>query len=157
MSNQLLFNYPKIEIYCEPHVSKLLNRFLKQNGNQVLNTKHWYGALLKRLLQKHNPNWDYSSLCRHYTAKFIIEISESEMQKYGSMLSPANTKLFNNTVDSAFEFSMYHQVSLYRAMGDTEKDATYKALAWHGLTEDDYSYEAAHMAVYRYNEQYNLV
>jgi hypothetical protein len=150
---QLLIGYPTIEIYCQPHVAKLLDHFLKRNGNTVLFSNHWSACLIKHMLQQHNPNWDFEPLKEKYCAKFIIEISESEMQKRGSMLSPKRTIEFNTLVDKHFEETMYYRTEMNRANGMTEEEAIYEGLKHHGLTDDDYSWEAAHMAVWRWKNK----
>jgi hypothetical protein len=151
---QLLFSYPTIEIKCQHHVGKILTHYLKQNNNEVLNRNHFYGALLKGLLEPFNPDWDYSKLCHHYQSKLSISISESEMNRYGGGLSPSSTQFFNNTVDKAFEHSLFSDVRYLRAEGYNEEDAIYGGLAMNGLTVDDYSYNAAHSAVYRFSQSY---
>jgi len=155
--SQLIFNYPKIEVKCEPHIAKLLNRFLKNNNNQILNRNHLFGATLKNLLQPYNSNWDYSTLPGTYTSLFSIYVSESEMKKIGAGLSPANTIIYNNNVDKAFEYSLFHKVESLWIGKTTKKDAILQALEWHGLTDEDFSYEAAHMLVYRYKTDFSIV
>jgi len=150
---QLLIGYPTIEIYCQPHVAKLLDHFLKRNGNQVLFSNHWSACLLKHMLQKHNPDWDYEPMKEKYCAKFSIEINEYEMQTRGSMLSPKRTVEFNTLVDKHFEETLYYHVELQRANGHTLEDSIYMGLAAHGLTDDDYSWEAANSAVWRWKNK----
>ena len=157
MSGQLSFMYPSVKLQCEPHIHCIVSRFIKHNNNEILNTKSIVGGLLKARLEPFNADWDYSRLPKSFTTTFSIFVKEYMLDKTGCFLSPDNMIWYNNTIDDLFKFSLYHLASGYRAAGDKEKIAIDKAIKWHGLDEETYSYERAHMVIYRFDKNYSVL
>ncbi len=152
--NQSLFLFPKIELLCRPHVAKLLHHFSKENGVDLLFSNHWTGRNLKRSLQKYNPDWDYTDMAEKYSVKFVISISEFDLQKFGGGYSPATMIELNSDIHYWFISNLYYQAKALRAEGMNELNAITEGMKTFGITLDDYTYEAAHSAIWEYGKKF---
>lgn len=147
----------KLEVPVTPLVKKWLIR--KYGKEPALSTKTAIGISLTYMINKHNRYLDKQVSMSNYSERIIIRMSADVFFRYGHTLTPTAVCHFNKYVLEEIYGIMFYGIDIETSMLPNRqiKDCIESFCDRYDFNEEEFSYERAKKAYYRYRERKDTV